>query len=257
MYKRILLNNLQLTDIKPFFCGRRACTPGLTLRHGFRDLYILHYVTHGTGTYESNGKTFTVHPGEIFIVHPMEITRYTASQSDPWEYIWVGFQCNSSFSSLLTPHVISMPAAAQIFSQIVDCGSSPAKEWTVCSLLYKLFVMLSAQNTPPCQEDYISRAINFIDSHYSQPLNVAEIAEDLGLSRHYFCRIFKEQLGISPQEYIVSHRMKRAAELLTVYHLPQKEVALLVGYPDVYAFSRMFKRKFGISPGQYVKKQVV
>jgi AraC-like DNA-binding protein len=48
--------------------------------------------------------------------------------------------------------------------------------------------------------------------------------------------------------------MERAVELLRVYHLPQKEVALLTGYPDVCAFSRMFKRKFGISPGQYANK---
>lgn len=254
MYQRILLNNLHLSDINPVFCGRRACTPGFEIRHGVRDLYILHYVTRGTGTYESDGKVFPVHPGEIFIVHPMEITRYTASQTDPFEYIWVGFQCSDSFSSLLTPYIISMPAAAQIFSQIANCGNSSGREWTICSLLYDLFVRLSTQNAQPCREDYINQAVNYIASNYSQPLHVAEIAEDLGLSRHHFCRIFKEQLGISPQEYIVSHRMQRAAELLTVYHLPQKEVALLTGYPDVYAFSRMFKRKFGISPGQYAAK---
>ena len=254
MYQRILLNNLHLSDINPQVCGRRSCAPGFEVRHGVRDLYVLHYVTRGTGIYQSGSKTFSVHAGDIFIVHPMEITRYTADEKDPWEYIWVGFGCSDSFSSLLTPYIISMPGAAQLFSQIADCGNSSAREWTICSLLYELFVRLLAHNAPPCREDHVNQAINYIEANYSQPLHVAEIAEDLGLSRHYFCRIFKEQTGCSPQEYIVSYRMERAAELLTVYHLPQKEVALLTGYPDVYSFSRMFKRKFGMPPGQYRAK---
>ena len=254
MYQRILLNNLHLSDINPRVCGKRTCTPGLEIYHGVQDLYVLHYVTKGNGTYVTGNKSFSLHAGEIFLVHPSEIARYIASEADPWEYIWVGFQCSSSFAPLLTPYTISMPSALQIFTQIADCGNSPAREWTICSLLYELFVRLSSHDTLLCREDYVSQAVNFIESNYSQPLHVTEIAEALGLSRHYFCRIFKEQLGISPQEYIVSHRMERAADLLTTYHLPQKEVALLTGYPDVYAFSRMFKRKFGVSPGQYKAK---
>ena len=257
MYQRILLNNLNLQDINPRVCGRRACAPGFIVNHCDPELYVLHYVTRGTGIYESDGRCFAVHPGEVFIVHPTEVARYTADKADPWEYIWVGFQCSDRFIPLLSPHIIPMPNAAQIFSQIAACSSSSAQEWTICSLLYALFVHLSDQ-TPQStlwQNNYVSRAINFIESNYSQPIHVAEIAADLGLSRHYFCRIFKEQTGLSPQEYIVSHRLERAAALLSVYHLPQKEVALLTGYPDVYSFSRMFKRKFGISPGQYVRKQ--
>ena len=256
MYQRILLNNLHLTDLNPIVCGRRYAMPGLVVHHGVQDLYVLHYVTKGTGIYRCGDKDFAVHAGEIFIVHPNEIARYTADNDNPWEYIWVGFQCSDRFASLLQPHIISMPSAAQIFLKIADCGSSHAKEWTICSLLYELFVCFSSQKSQvlPQQEDYVSQAVNYIQTNYSLPLHVAEIAEDLGLSRHYFCRIFKAQTGVSPQEYIVSYRMDRAAELLTVYHLPQKEVALLTGYPDVYSFSRMFKRKFGIAPGQYGKK---
>ena len=258
MYQRILLNNLHLKDLNPIVCGRRFSTPGLVVHHGIQDIYVLHYVTKGTGSYRSGDKYFTVKPGEIFIVHPTEIASYTADNDDPWEYIWVGFQCSDQFASLLQPYVISMPGAAPIFNQIAECSASPVKEWTICSLLYELFVRLFARNTQvPCrQEDYVDQAINYIEANYSQPLYVAEIAEALGLSRHYFCRIFKEQTSTSPQEYIVSYRMERAVELLTVYHLTQKEVALLTGYPDVYAFSRMFKRKFGIAPGQYNKREV-
>ena len=73
----------------------------------------------------------------------------------------------------------------------------------------------------------------------------------LGLNRSYFCRIFKQQLGVSPQDYIVSYRLEQAERLLTTSKLTQKEIALRVGYPDVYALSRMFKRRYGIAPGHF------
>ncbi len=256
MYHRVLLNNLHMKDLNPRVCGRRSCTPGYEVPAAVRDHFVLHYVTHGNGEYQNGEKCFRVHPGEIFIVHPGEITRYTADSTDPFEYIWVGFDCGEVFQEFLSPFVISMPSALPLFTQIANCHDSPVREWTICSLLYALFVEFSAQSAPAEQKhgNYVSQAVNYIRSNYSQPLQVAEIAEELGLSRHYFCRIFKEQMGCSPQEFIVSHRLEQAAQLLCSHNLPQKEIALLVGYPDVYAFSRMFKRKYGISPGQYRAK---
>ena len=104
-------------------------------------------------------------------------------------------------------------------------------------------------------DDYVSRAVNFIQTNYPDSIQIADIAADLGLSRNYFCRIFKQQMGLSPQEYLVSYRLTKAAELLVDRNISQKEAAMQVGYPDVCAFSRMFKRKYGVAPGTYVAEK--
>lgn len=102
---------------------------------------------------------------------------------------------------------------------------------------------------------YFSRALDYIQENYHREITVTKLADHLGLARSYFSRIFLEHAGITPKEFIVNYRLEKAVELLTQKGLSQKEVASLVGYSDVYAFSRMFHRKYGMPPGKYVQKR--
>ena len=96
--------------------------------------------------------------------------------------------------------------------------------------------------------------VNYIKSNYSQPMRVQDIAAGLGLNRSYFCRLFRQQTGLSPQEYIVSCRLAKAAQFMTEHGMSQEEAARQAGYPDVFSFSRMFRRKYGMPPGRYAAR---
>ena len=63
--------------------------------------------------------------------------------------------------------------------------------------------------------NYVGQAVNYIESNDSQPMRVQDIASGLGLNRSYFCRLFRQQTGLSPQEYIVSCRLAKAAQFMT------------------------------------------
>ena len=138
---------------------------------------------------------------------------------------------------------------------MIEACRAPAAEWAVCGLLYEFFALLAGRQASRADrpEDYVSRAVNFIQANYAAPLRVEDLAAGLGLNRSYFSRLFRGQTGLSPQAYLVSYRLERAAEFLTVGGLSQKEAALQAGYPDVCTFSRMFRRKFGMPPGEYVR----
>ena len=257
MLKRILLNNLSLTDINPQVCGIHACQPGeITPRHHIQRR-VLHYVTQGSGQYLVNDREYTICADEIFISLPGSVTSYISSNTDPLSYIWVSFDCTEAFDALLKQEVLQGSWSRSVFERILDCSNSAAPEWTVCSCLFDFFAQL-AQRMPAAaapRDDYVSRAVNYIQTNFADRIQVAEIAADLGLSRNYFCRIFKQQTTLSPQAYLVSCRLNAAARLLVEQGLSQKEAALQVGYSDVCSFSRMFKRKSGVSPGAYVKRQ--
>lgn len=257
MYVKIPLNNLHLKDVNPRVCGRRICPPGYTIGPSMRDHHTLHYVIQGTGTYTVAGNTYQLHAGDVFVIRPWEKCAYTADMNDPWEYIWVGFDCSESFDAMLRIDVFHMPEALPIFVKMAQEEVDGIREWSVCAQLYELFAKLAALRLPAGvrSEDYVGRAVNYIQSNYSQSLQVAEIAAALGLSRNYFCRLFHQYVGMSPQAYIVSYRLERAVEFMIAHNLSQKEAALQAGYPDVYAFSRMFKRKYGVAPGAYVAAQ--
>lgn len=249
----LLLRNLRLGDINPRICGRETCAPGHSFGPAIREYYLLHCVVSGKGTFCRDGHRYELQAGQIFVIRPGEQTFYQADGKNPWEYIWVGFDCAPAFGALLAEDVLTLPSAVPLFSQMVRCADNPAREWFLCARLYDLFAQLAAPRQPlqNCAEVYVQKAVNFIESNYAQDLKVEAIAAGLGLSRNYFYRIFRQHKGVSPQEYIISFRLAKAAAFMTELGVSQEEAAHLVGYPDVFSFSRMFKRKYGIPPGQY------
>ena len=75
--------------------------------------------------------------------------------------------------------------------------------------------------------------------------------ESLGLSPFYFQRLFLKETGLSPHEYLVHFRLKKARELL----IRGSSIAGAVydtGFVDQSHFSRAFKRFVGVTPGEYV-----
>jgi len=255
MLKPIMLRNLQLKDINPRVCGVHICESGEIMPRHHIQRHVLHYVTQGRGRYLCNDREYPVRAGDIFVCHRGYSTSYVADEQEPFTYIWVSFECSESFAGLMTEEVFHAPWAYSVFSQIPQCQETAVPEWAICSLLYSFFHQLAARQEAeqPRGEDYVNRAINYIQSNYPQQIRVTEMAEDLGLSRNHFSRLFRQQVGQSPQAYLVTYRMEKAARLL-LQGLPQKEVAHRVGYPDVAAFSRMFKGRYGISPGEYIRR---
>ena len=77
------------------------------------------------------------------------------------------------------------------------------------------------------------------------------MAEHVGLSSGYLCRIFKEETGVSINAYINNLRMTYAGELLADKNSYIKEVAISVGFEDQLYFSRLFKRYYGVTPSEY------
>ncbi|MCW8132843.1 MAG: helix-turn-helix transcriptional regulator [Planctomycetota bacterium] len=80
---------------------------------------------------------------------------------------------------------------------------------------------------------------------------VAAMAQESGYSTDHFARLFKEVLGLGPQDYVVRARLDRARFLLRNSPLSVGEIAEALGYSDVYFFSKQFKRKTGQSPSRY------
>jgi AraC-like DNA-binding protein len=98
------------------------------------------------------------------------------------------------------------------------------------------------------KELYIKEALAFIESNYMNDISVEDIAERSGLNRSYFGKVFKDSVGKSPQEFLISYRMIKAAELLRQTHYSVGEIGSAVGYPNQLHFSRAFKSVYGVSP---------
>ncbi len=92
--------------------------------------------------------------------------------------------------------------------------------------------------------------IQYIESHYAQPVTALNIAEAAGASADHVAKRFRQMAGMTPLEYLRAYRMRHALALLQAEELSVHEVAVQVGVPDISAFSKQFKGLFGFSPRQ-------
>jgi len=96
-------------------------------------------------------------------------------------------------------------------------------------------------------------ALSAIHDRVNTPWTVESLAEAAGMSRSAFAVRFKELLGQTPLEYVTEWRMQKAMQLLEQRDKKLIDVARLVGYESVAAFSKAFKRVVGTNPGEYLK----
>lgn len=83
-------------------------------------------------------------------------------------------------------------------------------------------------------------------------LNIAEIADEMNISRTHFFRKIKTVTGLTPNQYLQEARLREAKSLLEVgRYSTVKAVSLSVGFKNSSYFSRLFKERFGHSPSDY------
>lgn len=88
----------------------------------------------------------------------------------------------------------------------------------------------------------------WIDAHAHQPLDLGIIARGAGVSPFHFLRTFAKVLGVTPHQYLVRARLRRAARLLTDDTRSIIDIAFDVGFGDLSNFVRSFHRAAGVSP---------
>lgn len=85
----------------------------------------------------------------------------------------------------------------------------------------------------------------------ARPWKVAELAQLAGASRASLVRLFHAGTGVAPKQWLAALRLELSAARLAEGGPSLTEVALSVGYQNVFSFSRAFKRRYGISPAHY------
>lgn len=150
-----------------------------------------------------------------------------------------------------------IPASAH--DQLVECAdfmrNAISQEELEQHLFHALQVMFSPESSTQATTDQYSleveQSIAYIKENYMRKISLASVAEHVGLSSGYLCRIFKDETGGSINTYINNLRMNKAGELLSDKNSYIKEVAVAVGFEDQLYFSRLFKRYSGLTPSEY------
>ncbi len=256
------------------YCGREKCKPGFQFGPFVRECYVIHMVFGGRGELLLGGARYELTAGQAFLIRPEEEVIYRADQEDPWEYMWVGFHgCRTEEfirqigfdegNSVIEFH--NAEALEQTIRQMLEARQLTfTNELIRMSALFAFFALLTQENVkvPHIQQSsypdsvYVRNAVNLIMRSYKKKIRVAELADMIGISRSHLTNVFKKEMKVSPQEFLMNYRMEKAAQLLRETELPVNVVAAEVGYSDSLSFSKLFKQRYGMSPSGYRNTEV-
>lgn len=268
-----LFPNDRFVDLDLYQYGWERCKPLHSYGPYIRNHYLFHYILSGSGTLQSNdsgGHTnrYHIHVGQGFLISPGQVNTYYADENTPWEYTWI------EFDGLRVPEALES-AGLSIDSPVYRSCSAELSRLVKEEMLYlnshsdsssfhqigHLYLFLDALTKSSAakrtQEDrsirnyYVKEAISFIEQNYQHEVNIEEIAAFCNLNRSYFGTIFKNVMGKTPQEFLISYRMSKAAQLLKTTHLSIAEIGVKVGYSNQLHFSRAFKSVYNLSPRKW------
>lgn len=261
--------SMTFVDLGLYQFGREDCEPAHSFGPAIRNHYLFHYILRGKGTFmwqDSKGHDHVTQlkAGQGFLISPRQITTYVADERIPWEYCWLEFDGLRAKESL---EIIGLTVNAPIYNPVHTEFAQSMKDEMLyivrnkkeapLHLIGHLYIFIDAltrsvkENQPAAskvKDYYIKEALAYIENNYMHDISVESIAESSGLNRSYFGKIFKESVGKSPQEFLISYRMIKAAELLRRTRYSVNEIGSAVGYPNQLHFSRAFKSVYGVSP---------
>ena len=259
-----------ITSLRFDHCGVEQCFPGHSFGPNTRTEFVIHFVLDGMGTLTNPKGCFEVQKNQMFILFPGETHLYTADKLNPWHYCWIGFRGDKADQlmraigfSEQTP-VLPVKNISLIHKEIQAIlslqNSRPEDYFRRTSHTYNIFALLLENSEDPVVDNlteesrdfsYATYAIRYIQRHFNEKLTIAELADHIGISRSYLTQLVKEQIGMSPQEYLISFRLEHAAHYLRNSTDPVRYIAQECGYEDSMAFSKAFRKKYGKSPSEY------
>lgn len=99
----------------------------------------------------------------------------------------------------------------------------------------------------------LQQATDYIQAYLDQDIKLTDLANTVGMSQYYFCRLFKQSMSMTPHQYVIRQRVERAKQLLR-QDLLITDVAFECGFAHQSHLSRHFRRLVGVSPKTFQGK---
>ncbi|MCB2294494.1 AraC family transcriptional regulator [Clostridium algoriphilum] len=254
-------------ELNLYTCGIESCKSGHSYGPAIRSGYMIHYILEGKGIYKIKGKTYHLEKNQGFLIEPNNLIYYESHNDFPWQYIWIGFN-GTKAKDYLNRTTLSAENPIFSFSEnsnllnymnsiVIASKITSNRNLIILSRLYE-FLYLLCENFPNHEsilidrpKSYIDEALLFIQQNYADNITIQDIANYICIDRSYLHRLFKKFTNKSPQEYLLSLRMEKAASLLIDSNLKISDISRSVGYTDALSFSKTFKKLKGLSPSEF------
>jgi AraC-like DNA-binding protein len=251
----------------PLRAGHHFVRPDTVLKPKMIEYYGLHFVVNGKMIYCFNDQQIECRKGDVFCVYPEVVYRHLYfPEEETLELIWLSIDGPKVplllESAQFTPtvpyvrNVISLELETllrNLFDKHYD--ESRKSKVKLYAAIYRMFGLIIPEEdksqTKAGPDQWVPLSLDYMNTHFAESINVQDVADYVSIHRVYFTKIFTQHVGITPLHYLQKLRMERALYLLRHSTRTITEIALSLGYADLYAFTRAFSNLHGMSPSAY------
>lgn len=265
-------NPLVFGDTRLYQIGRLFCEKGQVIdRHCQLDYFELTVVTEGEGTVITNDVPIKVSTGDIHVCYVGDFHEIHSDAASPLRYDYIAI--NTSDTMLLSEleritadyrdersRIIHDEKIDKLVAEAIEeINEIPLlSKKNLSAIFEQIFVrLIRAFRTAGKarvkkaffdSQIFCWQIMNYIDTNIYTIKSLRELGELTGYNYNYLSNVFKDVTGNTIMEYYKSKRLKTAKILLTEGKLSVTEIAALLNYSSIYAFSRAFKNEYGTAP---------
>ncbi len=240
-------------------------------RHAHEE-YSFAVTMSGDQKFFSRGQYHTSRPGNVILFNPEDIHDGCAGEGGGLHYLMLylspdclrpflqsaGWQGNSDFRlrDLVSENAGLQQALLRLAARIKD---EQASEFEQEECLYMLAACLAQfegveglHRTRTAENRMLAKAKDYIHAHIRDEISLDDLGRELNMSKFHFLRLFREQTGITPYQYVLSRRVEQARKALH-HGEAVSGIACDYGFFDLSHFNRRFKAVFGVTPAAYQK----
>lgn len=228
--------------------------------------FSLSFVRRGSFGYRSRGKSYELIPGAVLTGRPGDEFLCTHDHHDCGDEClsfrlapdWVdALGGTDAWTSAALPPVPELVVLGELAQAAAEGRSDVGLDEVGVLLVQRLNKATGGRNAAhdlrPIDRRRAVEAALWLDTNAHLSLDLESVAATAGMSPFHFLRVFGKTLGVTPHQYLVRSRLRRAARLLVEPGMSVTDVALEVGFADLSNFVRTFHRAAGVSPGVFRK----
>lgn len=245
----------------PTILGHFEYEPGYFIHRTHFGSFLLMLIESGECDLILHGKHISAKKDQLVLVDCYDEHQY--GSRDAWSCLWLHFDGKMArpwydYISKRNGHVIT-PANPENIRYMMNRiyrrfkEEKPADEAAISSYIS---LILAGMLTDEASEALpgtagIQQAITYINEHFSEPIQLKDMADAASLSPYYFSRLFTKETGLTPHQYLIATRISSAKYLLSYTGHSVKEICFRTGFSDVSTFCSTFRKKEGVTPSSY------
>lgn len=232
--------------------------------------YLFFIVLSGSGSLDYEGNTYSLKKGDCVFIDCKKPYSHTTTQN-LWQLSWAHFygpNMNQIYEKYAERgghpcfHPDNLDEFVSLLQDLYDVAEADSyvKDMLIYEKIISLLTLLMKESWHPENSKRGSKSEkkqtlldikDYLDTHYQKHISLDDLAKLFFINKFYLTRVFKEQYGMSINNYLLQIRITHAKQLLRFSDKTIEEIGTECGMSDPNYFSRMFKKIEGISPRQF------